>query len=182
LLELTLAVSLSGLVLIGLFSLMVPLVRSQVASAQGQTVQLNLSGARSVVARELRQATFLSAPAPAGTTTAKLEGCSNAAVPPGGAAPAPIDATAPMHWFAFCSDSSRLYYHAGSGSCPPVYVCGVSPTAVFGGGADSAVSAGFIRLSALTTAVTASLSVTSGGQTSSVSDTISYSAAAGTNQ
>lgn len=181
LIELIMAIGLSSLVLVALFSLSVPMARTEISSIQSQTAQLNVAGAMSVFEREVRQATYLKTPA-AGASGGVVEGCSNAAVLPGAASPTPLDASQPMHWFAFCADASLVYYHAGSGACPPSYLCGTNPTGVFGGGRSSAVSAVFSRPSALTTVVQATFAVTSGAETSTLQNAVSYSAAAGTNQ
>lgn len=181
LIEVIVAMALAFFVLAALFSLMTPLASVEAAAMRSQTAQLNLAGALSVVERELRQATYVRAPA-AGATASALEGCANAAVPPGGGAPAAIDPSRPMSWFAFCTDGTRLYYHAGSGACPPAYRCGTGPAAVFAGGSASTVSASFARPSALTTVIQSSLSVASGGQTSSVQSEVAFAAAAGSNQ
>ncbi len=92
LLELVFAMTLGCAVPVALADLCVPLARAQARAARGQTVQLGLEEGLSAVHRELAQATLVPVPSWAGAPSESLEGCGNAAVPPGGAAPTPARA------------------------------------------------------------------------------------------
>jgi len=181
LMELMVAMGLSSIVMITLLSLTLPMVRAQAGDARSMTAQMNLAGLMSVMDREMRGATYLTAPQGVGFSSRVLAGCSNAAVAPGGTVPVPVDPSAPMRWFAFCGDGQSLYYHAGTG-CPASYVCGAAETAAFNGGRDSSVSASYVRPSALSTVVENTTTITSLDQTATLTSAVAYSAAAGTNQ
>lgn len=181
LVELMLSLALGSIVLIGLSNLMVPLTRAQILAARGQTTQLSLVSAQTAVERALRQATWLRAPSAPGLASEKLEGCENAA-PADGSKFAPIDASRPMRWFAFCSQDGVLYDHGGEG-CPPLYACGADSLGAFGGGATaSTATARFTRESAFTTDVDIDLAFASGDASSKVRSAAAFSAAAGSNQ
>lgn len=181
LIELMLSLALGAIVLAGLSSLMVPLTRTQILAARGQTTQLSLVSAQTAVERSLRQATWLRAPSAPGLASETLEGCENAA-PAEGLKFAPIDETRPMRWFAYCSQDGILYDHGGDG-CPPAYLCGTEPLGSFGGGTiASTATARFTRESPFTTDVDVELAFASGDAASSVRTGAQFAAAAGTNQ
>ena len=184
--ELIIAVFLSSIIMIGLSSILTPLVLSQVYSARAQTVQLNLAAINEMVERELRQASLVTQPAVGSVGSNTLEGCDNAA----GSPPAPIDPNPPppldpvakMRWFAFCTKPSPgdgiVYYHSGNG-CPAAYACGASPTAAFTWPQPWS-SLLFTRPSAGSTLITAVLQASSGTGAVVMSTTaVSFSAAAG---
>lgn len=183
LIELVLAVTLASIVMLGMSSLLLPLVRSEVAAARGQTIQLNLAAALKTADREISQASWLRTPSAAGAPADRLEGCQNASAPSSVAAAAPLDPTRPMRWFALCPADGRLYYHTGAGCLLAYpYLCGSAPASVFGGGTSPQAQASFLRSSPYTTVVDISLSMTSGGTSGSLSSAAAFAGAAGTNQ
>jgi Tfp pilus assembly protein PilV len=183
LVELILAVTLSSIVILGMSSLLLPLVRSEVAAARGQTVQLNLAAALKTADREISQASWLRTPPAPGKPADRLEGCQNASAPTDVALAEPLDPAQPMRWFALCPADGLLYYHTGPG-CPSAYpyLCGSAPAAVFGGGTSPQAQASFLRSSPFTTVVDIDLSMTSGGTSGSLSGAAAFAGAAGTNQ
>ncbi|MFI5350614.1 MAG: type II secretion system protein J [Elusimicrobiota bacterium] len=185
LVELIVAVLLSSVILVGLMSILTPLVLSQAFSARAQTVQLNLAAVNEQVEKELRQASLVSQPLADNFPTNTLEGCDNAA----GSPPAPIDPNPPppidpitkMRWFAFCAAGGTVYYHSGNG-CPGIYTCGTSPTAAFRWPQPWSTLM-FTRATAASTLVTISLSGASGsGAVVMSTSAVAFSAAAGGEQ
>lgn len=183
LLELLIAVAMSAAVLIGIAGLSLPLVRSQVTASTALTAQLGSAAALAQIERTLRQATYLVKPAVAAAPASSLEGCSNAAVFPGSASPTFIDPAQPVTGFAFCSADHALWYYSG-GACPLPYACGGPGGFVLAGvpGGSPNATATFLRPSAASSLVRASISVQSGAVTSSAETSVSMAFAAGRNQ
>jgi hypothetical protein len=179
--ELLLATGMASIVMLGLTYVMLPLVRAQVLSARGQTVQLNLAAAWKTADLEISQASWLLTPSLPGAISDRLEGCQNATAPASGAPSVPLDAGQPMRWFALCPADGRLFYHTGGG-CPPAYTCGVDPTSSFGGGTAPQAQASFVRASTYTTVVEIGLSMTSVDSSGSLRSAASFAGAAGTVQ
>jgi prepilin-type N-terminal cleavage/methylation domain-containing protein len=174
LIELVIAMFLASIVMLALSSILTPLVRSQAYSARSQTIQLNLAAVDQLVEQELRQASLVTQPAIVGIPSGALEGCDNAA----GSPPAPLDPSAPMKWFAFCTSGGIVYYHSGS-SCPASYACGVSPTSAFTWGPAPSSSLAFTRPTAGTTLITADMHASSGKSSAEVTSAVAFSAPAG---
>ncbi|MBI3564818.1 MAG: prepilin-type N-terminal cleavage/methylation domain-containing protein [Elusimicrobia bacterium] len=179
LIELVVAMALASLVIVGLNSLMLPLVRAQVSATRTQSTQSGLTGALSAVERALRTSSVVTAPAMPGFPSDRLEGCANAV--PEGAAFVAADPGRPTRWFAMCAREGALYYHQGGG-CPARYVCGRDAAAEFGGGVVRGASAAFTRPSRWSPVVDVELSFASGDVSSSARTAVAVGAAAGSNQ
>jgi prepilin-type N-terminal cleavage/methylation domain-containing protein len=173
LLELIFAMGLACVIMVAMADLSVPLARAQARSARGQANQLELAAGLAAVHRELAEATYVSSPS---MPSDVLTGCANAAVPPGGGVPAPVDPSRPERWFAFCARDGSLYYHRGDG-CPGRYECGRDAAFRFGGGAQTA-EALFTRPSAAAPVVDVRLEVASGSETAAADDAAAYASAA----
>lgn len=179
LIELVVAMALASLVLVGLNSLMLPLVRAQVSAARTQSTQSALAGALSAAERALRTASVVTAPALAGLPSDRLEVCANAV--PEGAAYAAADPARATRWSAVCARDGAIFYHQGRG-CPARYVCGQAAAAEFGGGVVHGASASFTRPSRWSPVVDVELALTSGDASSSARTAVAVGAAAGSNQ
>lgn len=177
LVELIVAVFLASIVLLALTSILTPLVTTAVNSSRAQTVQLNLATVDKLLWRQLRTATLVTAPSLPGIPSGVLEGCANAYAQPAGG-PAPIDPSAGMSSFAFCSANGIVYFHQQAG-CPIVYTCGTAPAAEFVWGPEPWSALSFTRPSAASTLITADMKASSQQAAAEIVDAVAFSAPAG---
>jgi prepilin-type N-terminal cleavage/methylation domain-containing protein len=181
LIELVVAMALASIVIIGMNSLLLPLVRVQAQSMHTQTAQASLTGALSAVEKAVRQASLVTTPSMPGFPSNSLAGCTNAILPGPALPPVALDPSQPMGWFALCAADGRFYYHEGTG-CPAVYSCGANAVAEFGGGLAPSATASFSRSTKSSAAIDISLTAASGDTTLSANTAVAFAAAAGTNQ
>lgn len=158
LVEIAIVGALATVVMVTALNLSLSMSRAGLDAQRSESTQLDLNHAARYVTQELRQATLVTQP-PIARSSPTLEGCGNAVIVPGTGAPTAIDASQPMHWFAFCSGAGQVFYHEGNG-CPAAYFCGAAPQLTFGAGLGEPATALFTR-SASGTTVDVALSVKS---------------------
>lgn len=176
LIELIVAMGLASLVIVGMNSLLLPLVRAQANAARTQSAQGGLAGALGAVEKSLRGATAVTNPSLPGFPSDRLEGCWNAVA--SGTGFAALDPSRPVGWFAVCVSGGALYYHRGDG-CPARYSCGRDALAEFGGGRSRSAEAAFLRVGRGSPVVEASLSLTSGDATARATTAVAVEEASG---
>lgn len=179
LLELVVAMALASIVIVGMNSLLLPLVRAQAEAARTLSAQAGLAGALGAVEKALRTSSVVTTPSLPGIPGDRLEGCANAVAD--GAAYAPADPARPVRWFALCARDGALYFHQGLG-CPARYACGFEAAGEFGGGAVHGAAAVFTRPARASPVVDVELSLASGGVVARARSAVAVGAAAGSNQ
>lgn len=160
LIELLIALALGSLAIVGALSLVTNLAMAHVKGQKELSAEMGALTAARQAERELRQTTILIAPLPS-TSGPTLEGCANAVLRPGDAAPSALDVSAPLRGYAFCSAAGVLYYHS-SASCPPSYSCGSGGVPLAGSPGRSSASTSFTRTSARSALVEVDIAITAG--------------------
>lgn len=165
LVEMVIATALGAVAVVGIMDLISSLMRSQSAGRSDVRVQVGALAAARLVEREIAQTNYVIRPPTPGVSSAGLEGCVNAAPPPGQSVPAVIDQNQPVRGYAVCQRSGALYYHSGP-ACPLLYTCGVDGTLVAGSeGGGAAVTATFERPDSASALIVGDVTVTSQGTT-----------------
>lgn len=172
LIELVISIALATLVMAALANLGAPLARAQARGLRAQTAQIDSSSMFLWADKRLREASWVGVPAASGAAADRLEGCGNADRTGPGGEFEPLDRAQPMTWFALCTGGGALQRHEGQG-CPPAYRCGDGALDSFRGGPGGTATARFSRPFPLSSSVTAEFSASSGGESSSVTTTVS---------
>ncbi len=155
------ATALGAVAVVGVMDLVSALMRAQSAGRAETRVQTGAMAALRIVEKEIGQSTYISRPPTPGVASAGLEGCVNAAPPPGSSTPAAIDPSRVTRGYAVCQHEGALYYHAGP-ACPLVFSCGVNGTLIAGSeGGNATASAIFVRPDAASALITGIVTVTS---------------------
>lgn len=178
LIEVMIAVSLSGFALFAVFSLMGTAYRQQMHTLKSASAQLNAVVAFKAIEREMGEASYLLSPVVPGRPSDILTACANAQPAPGGGPLVPIDTARPMRFFAFCQNNGTFYHHTLPG-CPASYSCGVNPASAVGG-SGRRVTASFIR-APRGTVVRAALASSAGASSASRESSFAVAVAAGMN-